>query len=204
MQPTSPPPGGAGYPATFTLRRPEAIERWRPLVQWLLALPHWVILYALGIVSSAVSFLSWIAVLVTGRLPESFATLQVLYLRYWNRVTVYAEFMRAEYPPFAFDLEDADPGDYPALGVDLQPELDGRNRLTVLFRWLLVIPQLFVLGLVGIAAFFAWLAALVAVVVTGRWPEGLWDFLVGYLRWTLRVNAYALLLTDRYPPFSLA
>ena len=60
------------------------------------------------------------------------------------------------------------------------------------------------LGLVGIAAFFAWLAALVAVVVTGRWPEGLWDFLVGYLRWTLRVNAYALLLTDRYPPFSLA
>src|SRR5690606_14703684 len=64
VQPTSPPPGGAGYPATFTLRRPEAIERWRPLVQWLLALPHWVILYALGIVSSAVSFLSWIAVLV--------------------------------------------------------------------------------------------------------------------------------------------
>src|SRR5690606_35553405 len=64
--------------------------------------PPRVILYALGIVSSAVSFLSWIAVLVTGRLPESFATLQALYLRYWNRVTVYAEFMRAEYPPFAF------------------------------------------------------------------------------------------------------
>lgn len=206
MEPTaSPPPEPRrnGYPATLDVQRPAELDRWRPLVQWFLAIPHFIVLYVFGIVSGAVAFLSWIVVVITGRLPEGFATLQALYLRYTNRTIAYAGFLRDEYPPFAFDTVSAEPGDYPPVLVDVRPELDDRNRLTAFFRWLLVIPHGIVLGLLGIVLWFAWLAALVAVVVTGRWPDGLWTFAVGYLRWTLRVDAYALLLTDRYPPFSL-
>ena len=74
-----------------------------------------------------------------------------------------------------------------------------------LFKWLLAIPHYIVLVFLVIAAFFAVIIAWFAILVTGRYPRGLFDFVVGVGRWCLRVNAYAfLLVTDRYPPFSLA
>jgi hypothetical protein len=69
---------------------------------------------------------------------------------------------------------------------------------------LLVIPHLIVLYLFGIVAFFAFVGAWFAVLFTGRWPEGLRRFLIGFLRWQFRVTAYYLLLTDVYPPFDTA
>jgi hypothetical protein len=83
------------------------------------------------------------------------------------------------------------------------PELENRNRLTVGFRIILVIPQAIVLALLVVAAVVAWVIALFAVLFTGRWPEGLRRFVVGVMRWGTRVGAYFLLLTDKYPPFSL-
>jgi Domain of unknown function (DUF4389) len=80
------------------------------------------------------------------------------------------------------------------------PELESRNRLTVGFRIILVIPQAIVLALLVVVA---WVIALFAVLFTGRWPEGLRSFVVGVMRWGTRVSAYFLLLTDKYPPFSL-
>ena len=77
------------------------------------------------------------------------------------------------------------------------------NRLTTFFRWLLVIPQVVVLVFVGVAAFVVAVIAFFATVFTGRYPRGMFDFLTGAIRWGARVSAYALLLTDRYPPFSL-
>jgi hypothetical protein len=78
-----------------------------------------------------------------------------------------------------------------------------QRRVTVFFRIILVIPQLIVLGFVGIAAyvvvFLGWFAAL----FTGRMPESFAKFLLGYIRWTIRVQSYEYLLTDQYPPFSL-
>jgi hypothetical protein len=88
------------------------------------------------------------------------------------------------------------------LRTGFAPELEDRNRLTVGFRIILAIPQLIVLAVLGVAAFVAWVIGFFAVLFTGRWPEGLRTFVVGYMRWFTRVEAYVGLLTDAYPPFA--
>jgi hypothetical protein len=70
-------------------------------------------------------------------------------------------------------------------------------------HWLLAIPHFVVLLFVFIGAMFVWIGGFFAVSVTGRWPEGMRNFLVGTMRWSLRVSTYSYLLTDQYPPFSL-
>src|SRR5205085_8212917 len=97
----------------------------------------------------------------------------------------------------------SDPGEDRRVRVDIVPEFEGRNRLTVGFRLILAIPQLIVLVFLGIAAFFVYIAAFFAVLFTGRWPRGMRDFELGVMRWWLRVDAYISLLTDQYPPFAL-
>jgi hypothetical protein len=76
------------------------------------------------------------------------------------------------------------------------------SRLTTFFRGLMLIPQYIVLGFVGIAAgiisFIAWWA----IIFTGKYPKGMWDFTAGYARWATRVSGYAMLLTDKYPPYT--
>lgn len=195
---------GIPYPATLTFDPPERITNWRPLVQWLLALPHLVVLHALGTAAGMVAFVSWGAIVFTGRLPEGLARFQSMYLRYATRVVAYAGFLREEYPAFSYDTTAADPGDDPRLRVDLVPELENRNRVTGLFRVILAIPHLVAMAVLGIAVCVLLVVGLFAVLFTGRWPEGVRSLLVGSGRWFLRANAYLTLLTDRYPPFSTA
>ena len=194
---------GQAYPATFEADRAERIANWRPLVQWLLAIPHFLILYGLQLVARAAAVISWFAIVFTGRLPEGLANLLSLYIRYSNRAAAYAGFLREEYPPFVYDTVAPDPGNYPPVRTGFAPELEDRNRVTVGFRLILAIPHLLVLAVLSIAALVAWVIALFAVLFTGRWPEGLRTFVVGYMRWFTRVEAYVGLLTDAYPPFRL-
>jgi len=77
------------------------------------------------------------------------------------------------------------------------------SRFLPLVKWLLVIPNVFVLFFVIIAAIFAWIGAFFAVLFTARYPEGIFNFLVGVGRWGARLGAYVCLLTDKYPPFSI-
>jgi hypothetical protein len=200
----SPGPADGSYPATFTFDPPEHIANWRPLVHWLLAIPHLVIVQVLGYVSEIIAFISWFAILFTGRLPAGLANFQAMYLRYYLRTATYAGFLREEYPPFGFATTAADPGDDPRVQVGFVPELEDRNRLTVAFRLILAIPQLIVLAALTVALFVVGVIAFFAVLFTGRWPEGLRDFALGVGRWFLRVQAYLVLLTDEYPPFSLS
>jgi hypothetical protein len=79
---------------------------------------------------------------------------------------------------------------------------DGRNRLTTFFRGIVAIPWLIVAALYGIGAFFAVIVAWFALVFTGRYPEGLYNFVAGYVRMISRVNAFYYLATDEYPPFN--
>jgi hypothetical protein len=87
------------------------------------------------------------------------------------------------------------------LDIDRQEEY---SRWLPLIKWLLLIPHLFVLALLGIGALFVVIFAFFAVLITGRFPRGAFDFLVGVYRWSVRLNAYARLMVDPYPPFSLA
>lgn len=192
------------YPARFAFDPPERVANWRALVNWLLAIPHLLIVGALGRVSQIIVLVSWFAIVFTGRLPAGFANFQAMYLRYSLRTTTYAGFLREEYPPFTFSMTTADPGDDPRIQVDLAPQLEDRNRVTVFFRIFLVIPQVIVLFFLFIAVFIVYVIAFFAVLFTGRWPAGLLEFVLGVNRWGLRVQAYALLLTDEYPPFALA
>jgi hypothetical protein len=195
-------PQSDAYPASFTFDPPEKVANWRPLVHWLLAIPHYVVLYALQMLGGVVALIAWFAIVFTGKLPEAFANIEAMWLRYQQRVYTYSTFMREEYPPFAFDMSPTDDGADPRVSVNVQPELDDRNRLTVAFRFILVIPQLIVLALLGIAVAVVVLIAFFAVLFTGKWPEGMRDFVINVQRWYVRVQAYSLLLVDEYPPFA--
>jgi Domain of unknown function (DUF4389) len=118
-------------------------------------------------------------------------------VRFDTRVTSYVFLLRDEYP--SVDEEQAVHVDltYPDVRRDL-------NRWLPLVKWFLAIPHYVVLIFLNLAAFVVAIVAWFAILFTGRYPRGLFDFVVGVLRWELRVVAYAFLLTtDRYPPFSL-
>jgi hypothetical protein len=205
MSATPPPaaPAMGAYPATFAFDSPQKIARWRPLVHWLLAIPHFIVLYVLNLVAGILVFVAWIVGVITGKIPEGIQGLIVAALRYGVRTQTYMLFLRPEYPPFAFDTAFADPGTDPRARFDIVPEIEGRNRLTIFFRGLLLIPHMIMFLLLGIAMYVVVIIAWFAVIILGRWPSGLESFAVGFLRWTSRFNAYANLLTDKYPPFGL-
>lgn len=190
------------YPASVQLDSPDRIANWRPLVHWLLAVPHLLILYVLGTVSQIVSLISWFAIVFTGRMPAGLASFQAMYLRYNMRVNVYIGFLDDQYPPFAFDMTADDPGTT-AVSVNFQPQLEDRNRLTVLVRLIMAIPAALFAIVVGIVAIVCHFLSFFAVLFTGRWPAGLRGWIVSVLGVDIRLNAYMTLLTDDYPPFSL-
>ena len=117
--------------------------------------------------------------------------------RFTGRVTVYAALLDDRYP--STDERQSLRLDIPY--PDVRNEL---NRWLPLVKWFLAIPHYIVLAFLFIAAFVCIVIAWFAILFTGRYPRGLFDFVVGVGRWAVRVEAYALLLvTDRYPPFSL-
>ena len=118
-------------------------------------------------------------------------------LRFSNRVAVYFGLLTDRYP--STDERQDVQLDFPY--PDAERDL---NRWLPLVKWLLAIPHFIVLFFLFVGAFFAVIAAWFAILFTGRYPRSLFDFVVGVGRWSLRVQAYAfLLVTDRYPPFSL-
>jgi hypothetical protein len=188
------------YPASIDVRTPDQVARWRPLVQWILAIPHLIIGGALQYVAQAVAVISWFAILFTGKLPEGLAKFQVMALRYNARAQAYAGFLHDQYPPFAFDMTGDEPGGTP-VDYRITPALDGRNRLTVGLRIIWAIPAILWVMLIGFVGAICWLIGFFAVLFTGRWPEGLRRWVMASLRVSTRANAYITLLTDEYPPF---
>jgi hypothetical protein len=193
----------AAYPASFSFDPPERVANWRAIAHVFMAIPHLIVLYALNTLSEAIGFVSWLLILFTGKLPEGLAGVQAMCIRYAFRTYTYVLFMREEYPPFAFDTSAADPGKDPRVRVDFSPQLENRNRLTAFFRIILVIPHFIVLVFLTLGAVVVAIIAFFAVLFTGRWPEGLRDYVLKVMRWSVRVQSYYLLLNDLYPPFEL-
>lgn len=117
--------------------------------------------------------------------------------RFSTRVGVYLLLLTDQYP----STEDEQAVH---LEIDYPDARNGLNRWLPLVKWLLALPHYLVLIVLGLVAALATVAAWFAVLFTGRYPRPLFDFVVGFIRWSVRVGAYAfLLVTDRYPPFSL-
>lgn len=191
----------SAYPVQLELEAPLEVARWRPLVQWLLAIPHLIVVQILGYVQFVLAVIAWFAILFTGNIPKGLFDFMAMILRYQWRTNSYVYFMREPYPPFSFDAQNLDPGDDPARFSVEYPERLSRGLIFI--KWLLVIPHLIALIFLFIGVFFVGIASFFAVIVLGRWPEGMRNFLVGVTRWGTRVGAYFLLMTDAYPPFSL-
>ena len=117
--------------------------------------------------------------------------------RFEARVGAYVALLTDRYPSTVEEQSVHLDIEYPDVDRDL-------NRWLPLVKWLLALPHYVVLAFLGIGAVFAIVAAWFAILVTGRYPQVLFDYVVGVARWSVRVNAYAfLLVTDTYPPFSL-
>jgi small-conductance mechanosensitive channel len=117
--------------------------------------------------------------------------------KFGTRVGAYVALLRDEYPS-------TDEDQSVHIEIPYPDAKNGLNRWLPLVKWLLAVPHYIILFFLVIAAFFAVIVAWFAILFTGRYPKGLFDFVVGVMRWSLRVSAYAALLTtDSYPPFTL-
>ena len=193
----------APYPLQLEFHADRRITRWRPFVQWLLAIPHLMIAWALRSLRQVLTLISLFTVLFTKRIPRPIFDAIVMTYRYEWRAMSYALFMHEDYPPFDFDLSSEDDGmeSHTSLRLTYPEHLE---RWKPLYKWFLAIPQYFVLVALFVAACVGIIVGSFAVLVTGQYPEGIRDFLVDAYRYALRVEAYVGFLTDRYPPFSLA
>jgi hypothetical protein len=208
------------YPVRVDASLDQHLSRWLWLVKWILTIPHYIVLVFLWIAFAAMSVVAFFAILFTGRYPRSIFDFNVGVLRWGWRVSYYAYSALGtdRYPPFTL----AEVPDYPAQLHVPYPEHLSRGLVLVKW-WLLALPHLLIVGfLVGGGAWFAmssntdnysWTGggligllvfiAAIILAVTGTYPRGLFDFILGLNRWVLRVAAYTALMTDAYPPFRL-
>src|SRR3954464_8610607 len=201
------------YPLRLTGDLAPRLSRGLWLVKWLLAIPHFVVLFFLWIAFVVVSVIALFAILFTGRYPRGLFDFNVGVLRWSWRVGFYSYSALGTdaYPPFTL----ADVADYPArLDVEY-PESLSRGLVLVKW-WLLALPQYLIVAVFAGGAWAgfnaandhgAWssggglidLLVLIAGIVllfTGRYPKAIFDFVMGMNRWVYRVIAYAALMTD--------
>jgi len=186
------------YPFTLDVDPPAPQSRLTVFFRLLMVIPHAIVVGLLGIVAAVVTLIAWFVILFTGAYPAGMSAFVVNVFHWSARVSGYMYLLTGKYPPFAMGPDTS----YPIRFAG-EAQAEGRNRLTVFFRVIMIIPHYIILYFLQIAAqiviFIAWFAAL----FTGSVPAGMHTFVAGFLRWNMRYYAYAALLTDEYPPFSL-
>jgi hypothetical protein len=206
---TPPKPPKSSYPLTLKGELEEPLSRWLWLVKWLFIIPHLIVLCFLGIAAVFVTVIAFFAILFTGRYPRPLFDFTVGVLRWGWRVSFYScgALATDQYPPFSLGQED-----YPA---DLEVEYPEKLvHWMPLVKWLFAIPHLACLAAlagwgwgrmpsVGLLPVLILITA-VLLLFTGKYRQDIWKLVMGVNRWSYRVAAYVLLLTDQYPPFSLS
>lgn len=209
----------SAYPARLDGHLDPALRRWSWLYKWFLAIPHLIVLAFLWPAVVVLTVVAGFAVLFTGRYPRSIFQFTVGVLRWSWRVSFYAFGVCGtdRYPPFTLARDPSYPADF---DVDEPRELS--RGLVLVKWWLLALPHYAVVALFAGGWTVGWrlgagerlavsgglisvlvLVAVVVLGVRGRYPEPVFDFVLGMQRWCFRVAAYALLLRDEYPPFRL-
>ena len=155
------------------------------------------VVYQIAGTGGIVFFALVLMILFQQKYPRWWFDWNLVLTKFSYRVSVYLGLLRDEYP--STDAEQA-----VHINLEYPDATKGLNHWLPLVKWFLAIPHLIVLALLSAAAFVCIIIAWFAILFTGRYPVGLFNFVTGVLRWGLRVSAYAfLLITDRYPPFSL-
>lgn len=191
---------------TFNIKHAESLSRGELLLRSFFGfiyiyLPHGFVLLFMGLWGAILSFISFWIILFTGRYPQSFFEYQVGLIRWQTRIRARQFNLTDGYPAFGIDSKDD------AITVDI-PYPESLSRGMVLVKlffgiFFVLIPHGIVLYLltigVMVAAFVGWWV----ILFTGKLPEGIHSFIVGYFRWATRVSIYMANMTDTYPPFSL-
>jgi hypothetical protein len=182
------------YAARLTVDYPEELSRLTTFFRLVTIIP---IAIVLGLVSSGLAGATGLMIVFRRRYPRWWFDFARELTRFSMRVGAYAVLLTDRYPSTVDEQSVHVELDYPDAERDL-------NRWLPLVKWFLAIPHYIVLFVLAIVAFLALIVAWFAILFTGRYPRPIFDYVVGLMRWGLRVNAYvALLVTDRYPPFSL-
>jgi hypothetical protein len=133
-----------------------------------------------------------------GKYPRWWFDWNVELMRFTNRVYAYVALLSDRYPS-------TDEQQYVKLGLEYPDAREDLSRWLPLVKWFLAIPHYVVLAVLSVGALFAVVAAWFSILFTGRYPRALFDYVVGVMRWSNRVSAYAFVLaTDKYPPFRLS
>jgi hypothetical protein len=148
----------------------------------------------LGFVAAVLAVVSWFTIVFSGEHILPIRQYTRFYLRWRVRALSYLMLLEDQYPPFG-------DGPYPA-SVTVADPTAPRDRLTVGFRLILAIPHFIVLIFLLTAWWATTIVSWFAILITGRYPRGLYAFGVGVFQWTIRLEAYLLLLIDEYPPFA--
>jgi uncharacterized protein DUF4389 len=203
----------SSYPVQFDVDFPSRpLDRLSTAFRFIVAIPIVVVLTMLSgeafrdrnnetntlVIGGAAVFLPLVLMIVfRQKYPRWWFDWNLNLLRFSSRVTAYLALLDDRYP--STDEEQAVHLEFP------YPDARQLNRWLPLVKWLLAIPHYVVLFFLGLAVVVAVIAAWFAILFTATYPRGLFDFVVGVLRWSNRVNGYAFaLVTDQYPPFSLS
>jgi len=198
MESSSQAPGERAYPVQFTVEYPDRdLNRLTTALRLIVAIP--ILIVVAAIAGAGVLFLPALLMIVfRQKYPRWWFDWNLELLRFENRIWVYLALMDDRYP--STDERQSVELDFPY--PDAAEDL---NRWLPLVKWLLAVPHYILLVFLWIAAVVAVVIAWFAILFTGRYPRGLFDFVLGVLRWGNRVVAYAfVLVTDQYPPFRLS
>ena len=165
-------------------------------------IPHMFVLLFIGIAVMFVNFIAFWAILITGKYPKGMWEFVLNYFRWNLRVSARMQNLSDGYPAFGLTAKDEN-SDI----IIAYPETMSRGLLLARMFFgifYVIIPHMFCLIFLMLAALFVRIIAWWAVLITGKYPKGMHDFVVGVTRWQMRVNLYWYNITDKYPPFSLS
>lgn len=190
-------------PIFLRIDSPYELARWRPLVNWVLVIPHSIIVGVLQVLASLLFFVYWLVLIFTGKLNPGLYGAMLMYERYSSRANGFLLGFSETYPPFDFNTGPADNGAYPPITLIL-PESPGESvPRTRAFNIFLAIPHYVVMMVYGIGAVAVALVGWFAVLFTGAWPSGMRDFLVRVGNYYYRIWTYVTMVADSYPKFNL-
>jgi hypothetical protein len=195
-----------GYPVRVDIDYPDQLSRLLIFVKWLLAIPHYLVLFLYAIGAWFAAIAAFFTILFAGNIPVGLYDFILGYNRWTLRVNAYTFLLTDKYPPFTNAQ-----ADFPAR-IECE-RAEQQSRLLIFVKWLLVIPHWIVIIFYAIAVLLVTIYAWFAILFTGKYPSGVFEFVVGFFRWTTRVEIYSGtfaaynpyvggLLRDEYPPFS--